>query len=426
MGVISYLLGRNKNANKRVVYLSINKIDIKQKEKLETTLKGMTIQNTAAIMIGINTKLPNGSHSLVYSDQMGEMLQKKVKDLGDVPLITYAEDSCLGVGFHMLSHGSVVLSNPNSFLGNVGFSADPWNLKEFAEHWRFKMQYIHKGKNKVRLNRFEEFKQEDIDWLLKIMNKRVDSIVNDITTKRSNKIGVKQQDVAKILRDGELIKPKQAVELGLVDELITPDEYILREFGKDIYIDAVQLNWKQKMGFQTQVDLAAEADIIGPENMEQMDQHYNMKKPGKTQELSTTIEIESWRQRLNVENRVSKTKDHQDLDQLKEQLAEKNTYMHYFKNEDVKTQEKFTENTTTQFAYDQAKGEEDNDYCKKCKYESKWCKHRQTREVAKQKLGAALTTTQQYGWREPYDSLTFGYNKSGMCKRTFFDHGHLQ
>ena len=33
--------------------------------------------------------------------------------------------------------------------------------------------------------------------------------------------------------------------------------------------------------------------------------------------------------------------------------------------------------------------------------------------------------TQQYGWREPYDSLTFGYNKSGMCKRTFFDHGHL-
>ena len=29
-----------------------------------------------------------------------------------------------------------------------------------------------------------------------------------------------------------------------------------------------------------------------------------------------------------------------------------------------------------QFAYDQAKGEEDNDYCKKCKYESKWCKHR--------------------------------------------------
>lgn len=39
-----------------------------------------------------------------------------------------------------------------------------------------------------------------------------------------------------------------------------------------------------------------------------------------------------------------------------------------------------------------AKSEEHNDYCLKCKYESKWCKHRKEREVAKQKLGAAITS----------------------------------
>jgi len=32
---------------------------------------------------------------------------------------------------------------------------------------------------------------------------------------------------------------------------------------------------------------------------------------------------------------------------------------------------------------------------------------------------------QQIGWREPYDNLISGYNMSGMCKRTFFDFGHL-
>lgn len=139
-------------------------------------------------MIGINTRLPNSSNSLVHADQIGDALQKKVKDLGGIPLITFAEDLCLGVGFNLLSYGNVVLSNDNAFLGNVGFSVDPWNLKDFSEYWRFKMHYIHKGKNKVRLNRFEDFKQEDIDWLLKIMNKRVDSIVTNIVQQRQSKL----------------------------------------------------------------------------------------------------------------------------------------------------------------------------------------------------------------------------------------------
>ena len=38
-----------------------------------------------------------------------------------------------------------------------------------------------------------------------------------------------------------------------------------------------------------------------------------------------------------VEDRISKGKDHEELEKLKDLLNEKNTYMHYYKNEDVKT-----------------------------------------------------------------------------------------
>ena len=34
-------------------------------------------------------------------------------------------------------------------------------------------------------------------------------------------------------------------------------------------------------------------------------------------------------------------------------------------------------------------------------------------------------TSQQIGWRQPYDNLTFGHNRTGVCKRTFMDPGHL-
>ena len=88
---------------------------------------------------------------------------------------------------------------------------------------------------------------------------------------------------------------------------------------------------------------------------------------------------------------------------MQDLLDSKNTYMHYFKKEDVKHHEDEEEKTKShvswrlfqkniQFLYDMAKGDTDQNYCQKCKYESKWCKHRKEREVAKQKLGAALTT----------------------------------
>jgi organic radical activating enzyme len=48
------------------------------------------------------------------------------------------------------------------------------------------------------------------------------------------------------------------------------------------------------------------------------------------------------------------------------------------------------------FLFDQAKGEsmtdEPQNYCQKCKRESKWCPHRKQREVFKQKLDATITT----------------------------------
>jgi hypothetical protein len=77
---------------------------------------------------------------------------------------------------------------------------------------------------------------------------------------------------------------------------------------------------------------------------------------------------------------------------LQEQLDSKNSYMHYFKKEDVKEREVLEESARTHFAYDMARGDTQSEYCQKCKYESKWCKHRKEREDFKQKLGATLTT----------------------------------
>ena len=40
----------------------------------------------------------------------------------------------------------------------------------------------------MRLNRFEEFKQEDIDWLKNILLKRTEATVNHVLEKRGSKL----------------------------------------------------------------------------------------------------------------------------------------------------------------------------------------------------------------------------------------------
>ena len=69
--------------------------------------------------------------------------------------------------------------------------------------------------------------------------------------------------------------------------------------------------------------------------------------------------------------------------------------------------------------------QDNSNYCMKCKYESKWCKHRKIRDDNKATQSAVITTAQTLGWREPYDNMTIGNKRVGIMQRTFNDNGHL-
>ena len=54
---------------------------------------------------------------------------------------------------------------------------------------------------------------------------------------------------------------------------------------------------------------------------------------------------------MQTENRICKNINHADIDRLKDQLEEKNTYMNYFKKDEVKEKEKEDEMTKTHVYY---------------------------------------------------------------------------
>ena len=121
-----------KNKPKTATYLPIAKLDSKSVTKLSQDLLKMKKGQTHCLLIGLSVS----KGSLVQSEKAGLLLQQTAERL-EVPLVMYCEEAATATGLHLLVHGDVVLCNPSSMLGNVGFAANPTMLTEFAKDWHF-------------------------------------------------------------------------------------------------------------------------------------------------------------------------------------------------------------------------------------------------------------------------------------------------
>ena len=96
-------------------------------------------------------------------------------------------------------------------------------------------------------------------------------------------------------------------------------------------------------------------------------------KQGKKMMLDTTVQIETWKQKIGTEQRQVRHVTAQSILNQKQNLTAKNTYIkNYKKREALKEIDK----SNNFFVYDQVKADtEAKQYCQKSKYESVWDKN---------------------------------------------------
>ena len=153
----------------------------------------------------------------------------------------------------------------------------------------------------------------------------------------------------------------------------------------------------------------------------------NWKQNQKQIELNNSLQIRTWRQVLVKEQKSASKKTKAEYEALKDQLDNKNTYLHHFKSPEKKLAEttKEMQAKSALFVYDQVKADTvPQGYNQKIKKDSCW-QGGLNKQLPKQESSAPLTTSQQYGWRAPIDDMKTDFKRTGMCKRTFFDKGHL-
>jgi ClpP class serine protease len=69
-----------------------------------------------------------------------------------------------GSSLVVLCSGNKCFANKFSVFGDYGYAHTSFGMKELARNWDIERKYIHSGRNKVKLNTFEDLKTEDVEW----------------------------------------------------------------------------------------------------------------------------------------------------------------------------------------------------------------------------------------------------------------------
>ncbi|EGR28700.1 hypothetical protein IMG5_170000 [Ichthyophthirius multifiliis] len=128
----------------------------------------------------------------------------------------------------------------------------------------------------------------------------------------------------------------------------------------------------------------------------------------------TTQQTETYRQTLAKEKKILAAKTNADIEKLDPYFNTNNNYLGILK----KNPESQSTSINQKHPLDQL-GVIDQNYCQKCKKDVGFCLHQNKNDNIynhQNDLKFPATSSQQYGWRQPIDTMTWGYGIQGTLQ----------
>jgi protease-4 len=146
------------------------------------------------------------------------------------PVVAIANNLCASAAYLIALHGDRIIAGRYSLVGSIGAVIAPWQLDKAIAKLEISQRVYASGNLKAFLNPFTPVTPEADVKAQQLVNDAAAAFVGEVKTRRGSllKAGL---DVS----TGEVWTGNQAVELGLVDELGTIDEYVHTHYGEDTY-----------------------------------------------------------------------------------------------------------------------------------------------------------------------------------------------
>lgn len=198
-----------------------------QKWLLETIKNLGERKDFAGIFLYINS--PGGG---VYeSDEVYEALLK-YKEKTQKKVYAYLSSVAASGGYYIACAADKIIANRNCLTGSIGVIAAQFlDVSKLLKKYEIRASIVHSGKNKVMGSPIEPYTQEQ----LKIMQAVSDECYDQFT-----KIVAKSRNLdlaeVKTLADGRVYTARQALDNGLVDEVLSFDDAV-KSFCRNVLND---------------------------------------------------------------------------------------------------------------------------------------------------------------------------------------------
>lgn len=198
-----------------------------QKWLLETIKNLTERKDFAGIFLYINS--PGGG---VYeSDEVYEALLK-YKEKTQKKVYAYLADVAASGGYYIACSADKIIANRNCLTGSIGVIAAQFlDVSKLLKKYEIRASVVHSGKNKVMGNPLEPFTQEQV----KIMQSVSDECYEQFTKLVAKSRNLELEEV-KSLADGRVYTARQALENGLIDEVLSFDDAV-KSFCRNVLND---------------------------------------------------------------------------------------------------------------------------------------------------------------------------------------------
>lgn len=161
-----------------------------------------------AVVLRMNT--PGGS--VAASQEIGDEIQK-LRETGKV-VVTSMGDVAASGGYWLATHTDLIVANPATITGSIGVIMNTQNWEELFDKIGISQDSIKSGELKDIGSPARQMKPEERELLQAMVDDMFEQFVQVVMAGRDMN---REQVVA--VADGRIFTGKQALELGLVDEL---------------------------------------------------------------------------------------------------------------------------------------------------------------------------------------------------------------